>query len=163
MFCHVLSSSFMFCLLFGCHRQPFGRALATLARFLCGILLIMWWFVVLWLCVVCTAVRRALCLRRPRRRVRCSGQAVPCLLLRRFQQAVLVYMRSCWFMLMMINNANVGSCWCMLIHAHADARSCTWCIWFHVMLEVCWPLSFSKDVEGPWNRVAVWAWDFDIG
>ena len=35
----VLSSSFMFCLLFGCHRQPFGRALATLARFLCGILL----------------------------------------------------------------------------------------------------------------------------
>ena len=37
----VLSSSFMFCLLSGCHRQPFGRALATLARFLCGILLIM--------------------------------------------------------------------------------------------------------------------------
>ena len=35
----VLSCSFMFCLLSGCHRQPFGRALATLARFLCGILL----------------------------------------------------------------------------------------------------------------------------
>ena len=29
----VLSCSFMFCLLSGCHRQPFGRALATLARF----------------------------------------------------------------------------------------------------------------------------------
>ena len=38
----VLSCSFMFCLLSGCHRQPFGRALATLARFLCGILLGMW-------------------------------------------------------------------------------------------------------------------------
>ena len=151
MFCHVLSSSFMFCLLSGCHRQPFGRALATLARFLCGILLIMWWFVVLWVCVVCTAVRRALCLRSPRRGVGCSGQAVPCLVLRRFQQAVLVYMRSCWFMLMMINIANVGSCWCMLIHADA--------CWCHVILEVCWLLRLSKDVEGPWNRVAVWAWD----
>ena len=40
-FVEVLSCSFMFFLLFGCHRQPFGRALATLARFLCGILLIM--------------------------------------------------------------------------------------------------------------------------
>ena len=35
----VLSCSVMFCLLCGCHRQPFGRALATLARFLFGILL----------------------------------------------------------------------------------------------------------------------------
>ena len=45
--------------------------------------------------VVCTAVRRALCQRRPRHRVGCSGQAVPCLVLRRCQQAVLVYMGFC--------------------------------------------------------------------
>ena len=58
-------------------------------------------FVFLWL-----LFRRALCQRRPRRRVGCSGQAVPCLLLRRFQQAVL---RRCdWCMLM-----DVDVCWCM--------------------------------------------------
>ena len=58
-------------------------------------------FVSLWL-----LFRRALCQRRPRRRVGCNGQAVPCLVLRRFQQAVLVYMRSCWCMLMIVD-----PCW----------------------------------------------------
>ena len=47
----VLSCSFMFCLLSGCHRQPFGRALATLARFLCGILLGMWFCEFVTVCV----------------------------------------------------------------------------------------------------------------
>ena len=59
-------------------------------------------FVSLWL-----LFRRALCQSRPRRPVGCSGQAVPCLVLRRFQQAVLVYMRSCWCMLI-----NGHPCWC---------------------------------------------------
>ena len=71
-------------------------------------------FLSLWL-----LFRRALCQRRPRRRVGCSGQAVPCLVLRRFQPAVLVYMRSfrcmlinghpCWLMVIMLINGH--PCW----------------------------------------------------
>ena len=85
------------------HANVFSRNLSqsfpeALARLCSGFLPR---FVFLWL-----LFRRALCQRRPRRRVGCSGQAVPCLLLRRFQQAVL---RRCdWCMLM-----DVDVCWCM--------------------------------------------------
>ena len=47
----VLSCSVMFCLLSGCHRQPFGWALATLARFLFGILLGTWFCEFVTVCV----------------------------------------------------------------------------------------------------------------
>ena len=84
------------------HANVFSRNLSqsfpeALARLCSGFLPR---FVFLWL-----LFRRALCQRRPRRRVGCSGQAVPCLLLRRFQEAVL---RRCDCMLM-----DVDICWCM--------------------------------------------------
>ena len=112
-FCHVLSTCQCF------HTHPFHEDLRSNGY---TSLRILPRFVSLWL-----LFRRALCQRRPRRRVGCSGQAVPCLVLRRFQQAVLVYMRSCWCML--INGhpcwwycwimLNAGSCWSMLMHVDA--------------------------------------------
>ena len=80
-FCHVLSTCQCF------HTHPFHEDLRSNGY---TSLRILPRFLSLWL-----LFRRALCQRRPRRRVGCSGQAVPCLVLRRFQQAVLVYMRSC--------------------------------------------------------------------
>ena len=92
-FCHVLSTCQCF------HTHPFHEDLRSNVY---TSLRILPRFLSLWL-----LFRRALCQRRPRRRVGCSGQAVPCLVLRRFQQAVLVYMRSCWCMLI-----NGHPCWC---------------------------------------------------
>ena len=80
-FCHVLSTCQCF------HTHPFHEDLRSNGY---TSLRILPRFLSLWL-----LFRRALCQRRPRRRVGCNGQAVPCLVLRRFQQAVLVYMRSC--------------------------------------------------------------------
>ena len=48
----------------------------------------------------------------------------------------------------MLTLHHVGACWCMPMHADA-----CWFIWIHVMLEVCWLLGLSKDVEGPWNHL----------
>ena len=159
MFCHVLSCSVCCLVVTGnlsdehwLHWLGFCVAFCWVCGFVSLLL-----FACFLASVVCTAVRRALCLRRLRRRVGCSGQAVPCLVLRRCQQAVLFYMWFCWWLLMHVD-ANVGSWCCMPMHADA-----CWCIWIHVVLEVCWLLRFSKDVEGPWNRLAVCAWDFDIG
>ena len=122
-FCHILSKCQCF------HTHPFHEDLRSNGY---TSLRILPRFVSLWL-----LFRRALCQRRPRRRVGCSGQAVPCLVLRRFQPAVLVYTRSCWCMLMIIDSidANVASCWCMLMHADA-----CWCMLIHLNSCNAWSL-----------------------
>ena len=78
------------------HTHPLQVAMARLFSGFCHILPRS---AFLWL-----LFRRALCQRRRRRRVGCSGQAVPCLVLRRCQQAGLLYMRSGW--------CNVDFYWC---------------------------------------------------
>ena len=165
MFCHVLSCSV--CCLFvtgnlsdehWLHWLGFCVAFCWVCGFVSLLL-----FACFLASVACTAVRRALCLRRPRRRVGCSGQAVPCLVLRRCQQAVLVYMRFCWWSLMHVD-ANVGSWCCMLMHADA-----CWSLLMHLNSCSAWSLltaSFQQRCGGTlkpscglslgfWHRIAL--------